>query len=58
MVMGWLLSSMKSEITEHYLFLETAQQIWDALAKAYSQIGHAAKVYNLRQRIYQFKQSD
>lgn len=55
MIMGWLLSSMKTEISNHYLFLETARQIWDALAKAYSEIGHAAKVYELRQRISQFK---
>lgn len=58
MVMGWLLSSMKSKISEHYLFLETAHQIWDALVKTYSQIRHAAKVYDLWQRIAQFRQGD
>lgn len=47
MVMGWLLSSMKLEIINHYPFLETTHQIWDALSKAYSKIGHATKVYEL-----------
>lgn len=49
---------MKTEISEHYLFFETANQIWKALCKAYSEIGHTTKVYELRQRIAQFKQGD
>jgi len=56
--MGLLLSSMKPEISDHYLFLETAHQIWDSLAKAYSKIGHTAKAFDLRQQITQFKQGD
>lgn len=58
MVMGWLLNSMKLEINYHYLFLETAHQIWNSLSQTYSEIGHTAKVYELRQRIAQFKQGD
>lgn len=54
-VMGWLLNSMKPEISDHFLFLEIAHQIWDALAKSYSQIDHTTKVYELRQSIAQFK---
>lgn len=57
-VMGWLLGSMKPKISEHYLFLETAHQILKTLTKAYYEMGHAAKVYDLRQRIAQFKQGD
>lgn len=47
MVVGWLLNSMKVEINEHYLFFEIAHQILEALSKAYSEIGHATKVYEL-----------
>lgn len=47
-VMGWLLNSMKPEISDHFLFLKTAHQIWDALTKSYSQKGHTTKVYELR----------
>lgn len=57
MVKGWLLVSMKSEISNHYLVLETATQIWDALAKSYFELEHTTKVYELRQRISQFKQN-
>lgn len=56
--MGWLLGSMRPNISDYYLFLETAHQIWDSLAKAYSQVGHTVKVFDLRQRIAQFKQRD
>lgn len=31
MVMGWLSNSMKPEISEHDLFLETTHQIWESL---------------------------
>lgn len=57
MVKGWLLDSMKPKISDHYLFLETAYQIWDALTKSYYKLGHIAKVYELCQRISQFKQN-
>lgn len=43
-VKGWLLGSIKSEISDHYLFLETSYQIWDALAKSYSELDHTTKV--------------
>lgn len=56
--MGWLLSFMKLEISDHFLFLETTHQIWDALTKPYLEMGHTAKVYNLQQCIAQFKQSN
>lgn len=49
---------MKPEISEHYLFLETAHQICDSLSQAYFKIGHTAKDYELRQRIAHFKQGD
>lgn len=56
--MGWLLGSMKPEINDHYLFLEIAHQIWDSLSQAYSEVGHTAKVFDIRQRITQFKQGN
>lgn len=58
MVKGWLLGLMKPEISNHYLFLDTAHRIWDSLAKVYSEVGHTAKVFDLRQKIAQFKQGD
>lgn len=58
MVKGWLLGFKKPEISDHYLFLDTAHQIWDSLAKAYSEVGHTTKVFDLRQKIALFKQGD
>lgn len=58
MVKRWLLGSMKPEICDHYLFLDTAHQIWDSLAEAYLEVGHIAKVFDLRQKFTQFKQGD
>lgn len=49
---------MKSEISDHFLFLETAHQIWDVLTKSYFEIGHTTKVYELRPKIAQFKQGN
>lgn len=43
-IMGWLLSPVKPEISEHFLFPEMAYLIWDALAKLYYEIGPTAKV--------------
>ena len=54
-VMGWLLNSRKPTISDHFLFLEIAHQIWDVLAKSYSEMGYTVKVYELRQRIVEFK---
>lgn len=57
-VMEWLNNSMTPEISEHFLFLETAHQIWEAFAKSYSKMGHTAKVFELWQKIPHFKQGD
>lgn len=57
-IKGWLLNSMTPEISEHYLFLETTHQIWDALAKSYSEMGHTTKIFELTQKIVHFKQGD
>lgn len=48
MFKGWLLGSMKPKISDHYLFLDIAHQIWGSLAKAYSEVSHTTKVFVLR----------
>lgn len=57
-VMGWLLGSMKPEISDHYLFLEIAHQIRDYLSQPYYKVGRTTKVFDLRQMIAQFKYGD
>lgn len=46
LVMGWLLNSMKLEVSGHYLFLDTALQIWSSLFETFFEVGHIAKVYD------------
>lgn len=48
MVIRWLLGSMRPEISDHYLLLETTHQIWDSLTNAYSEVGYTTKVFDLR----------
>lgn len=58
LVMGWLLNSMKPEISGHYLFLDIAHKIWSSFSQTYSEVGHTAKVYDFRQQISKFNQGD
>lgn len=58
LVMEWLLNSMKPEVSGNYLFLDTTHQIWSSLSETFSEVGHVAKVYDLRQQIAKFKQRD
>lgn len=58
LVMGWLLNSIKPEISGHYLFLDIAHKIWSSQSQTYSEVGHTTKVYDLRQQISKFKHCD
>ena len=56
MVMSWLLHSMQSEISQTYLFLSTAKEIWYAISQTYSKIGITAQIYELKCQIHATKQ--
>lgn len=57
-VMSWLVHSMKPEISQGYLFLRTAKEIWDVAAQTYSKMGNKAQVYDLKRRIQATSQGD
>jgi len=57
-VMSWLLHSMQPEISQGYLFLHTAKEVWDAAAQTYSKVGNAALKYDLKRRIHGLTQGD
>jgi hypothetical protein len=57
-VMSWLLHSMHPEISQGYLFLHTAKEVWDAAAQTYSKVGNAALKYDLKRRIHGLTQGD
>ena len=42
LIMSWLINSMQPQLARGYLFLDTAQKIWDATTQTYSQSGNDA----------------
>ena len=57
-VMSWLLNSMQPDISNGFLFMDTAMEIWDAVAQTYSQKENMAQIYDLKCRIHNSKQRD
>lgn len=56
--MSWLLHSMTPEVSNGYLLLRTAKEIWDAAVQTYSKIGNIAQIFYLKRRIYETTQKD
>ena len=48
MIMVWLWNSMTPEISNTYMFLATAKDIWDTIQKTYSKARDAAQVYEVK----------
>lgn len=57
-VMSWLLNSMELELSNGYLFMDTAKEIWDAVSQTYSHKGNMAQIYELKCRIHNSKQRE
>ncbi|CAL5430126.1 unnamed protein product [Camellia sinensis] len=51
LIMGWLIHSMVPEIGEGYLSMDTAQDIWEAVATTYSRKGNFSQTFELRRSI-------
>ena len=51
LIMGWLIHSIVPEIGEGYLSIETAQDVWDAVAATYSHKGNFSQPFELRRSI-------
>jgi hypothetical protein len=49
-IMSWLLHLM--QLSQGYLFLRTAKEIWDVVAQTYSKMGNVAQIYELKRRIH------
>lgn len=47
MIMLWLRNSMNSEISETYMFVSMANEIWDVVQQMYSNARYAKQVYHL-----------
>ncbi|KAJ3702442.1 hypothetical protein LUZ61_006147 [Rhynchospora tenuis] len=54
-VMTWLLSTMTPEISQEFLFSESAQAIWENARQRFGQAQNFAHLYNIKQEINQMK---
>lgn len=50
LVMSWLFNSMEPTIRDSFLLLNTAHEVWTAVAQTYSQTGNDAQAYELRKK--------
>ncbi|XP_043817129.1 uncharacterized protein LOC110624504 isoform X7 [Manihot esculenta] len=55
-VMSWLWNSMLPEISDAYMFLSTAKEIWEAIKQTYSKVHTAAQIYEIKTKISATKQ--
>ncbi|KAL5864617.1 hypothetical protein ACOSQ3_002131 [Xanthoceras sorbifolium] len=56
-VKRWLLMSMSPDIMKRYLRLPTAQEIWNALSKAFYDGSDELRVFSLNQKVFATRQS-
>ena len=56
MITAWLWNSMTPEISDTYMLLATAKDIWDAIQQTYSKARDAAQVYEVRVKTIAAKQ--
>ncbi|EXC33077.1 ADP-ribosylation factor GTPase-activating protein AGD4 [Morus notabilis] len=45
LIMSWLINSMEPTISKTYMFLATAQEIWEAAKETFSDLGNSAQNY-------------
>lgn len=57
-IMLQMINSMDPAIGKPYLFLLTARQIWEAAGDCYSDLENSSLIYDLKTRLWQFKQGD
>ena len=56
MILSWLWNSMTPEVSDTYMFLPTAKEVWDAVRQTYSKAQDAALVYEIKVRVSAMKQ--
>ena len=58
LVMAWLINSMVPSVAQGMSFFETAQKIWKAAARTYSQYGNTTQAFELKRKIRALKQDN
>lgn len=56
LIMSWMINSMEPSIGKPYLFLSTAQDVWEAVKDCYSDLENSSQIYDLKTRLWQSKQ--
>lgn len=58
MVCSWLLNSMEVHIRKSYIFIDTAEEVWNSLVQTYSFSGNVAKRFDVNRKIWALVQGD
>ena len=58
MIMSWLWNTMSPEVSDTYMFLSTAKEVWDAVRQTYSKARDAAQVYEIKVKTSAMKQGN
>ncbi|PKU82965.1 hypothetical protein MA16_Dca021360 [Dendrobium catenatum] len=56
MIMSWLWNSMTPEISDTFMFLSTAKDIWDAARQTFSKARDAAQIFEIKIKVGSTKQ--
>ncbi|KAI0498121.1 hypothetical protein KFK09_021362 [Dendrobium nobile] len=56
MIMSWLWNSMTPEISDTFMFISTAKNIWDAARQTYSKARDAAQIFEVKVKVGSTKQ--
>ena len=57
LIMAWLINSMEVDIGKTYLFLSTAQEIWETVQEAFLDLENSAQVFELKSRLRDQRQN-
>ncbi|GAV87022.1 UBN2_3 domain-containing protein [Cephalotus follicularis] len=58
LVMSWLLHSIERVLSPQYMMMDSAKDIWQAIARQYSERNNYAQAYEIRQKIRELKQGE
>ena len=58
MIMAWLRNSMVPKISDTYMFLKSAKEIWEAVEQTYSKAKDAAQIYDVKVKTVAAKQGN
>lgn len=58
MVKTWIFNSIEPSMRSSYMFLETAYELWEAIAQTFSIYGYMSKAYDIHKKIRETVQGD